>query len=563
MADTYKALQTVTVGAGGAGSITFNNIPQTYTDLLIKVSSRSSRTDQNDYTYLIFNGSFNPNYGARQVYGDSTAAYSSATFGNPYIFYTIQNGNSSTASTFSNTEIYIPNYTDSNNKSVSIDNIQENNTTTTNFAIDALIAGTTAEPSAITSITFGPFFGSGFTQYSTFTLYGIFRADVSAAPSTPTIGTASVGNLSASVAFTPVSNAASYTATSSPGGITATGIASPIRVGGLTAGTAYTFTVVANNPFGSSAASVASNSVTPTTAGVTWTNRTGVMPAASGWTRALYSKGFFIVGIYDVLNSIATSYDGITWTSRSLQTTGSGYYTGITYGFDKWFVSSRNGAGSGYGIQYSTDGITWSYPTGSVANLDMYGIGFNGSAFAVAGNAGTTAQYSTTGTSGWTTSTLPSNQGWVTCIGGNGHFIAIQDGGSGPTTAAASSSNNGATWTARTMTSTAQRWRDGIYAPALGRFVFVSRTGGACYSDDNGASYTATTLPTGVYVFITYGGGHFIASGWNNVATSPDGITWTLRTGPSGTVGGGEGIAYGPNGAIIIQYGMTNMGTAF
>jgi hypothetical protein len=50
-----------------------------------------------------------------------------------------------------------------------------------------------------------------------------------------------------------------YTATSSPGGITATG-SSPIVATGLTAGTSYTFRVTATNANGTSAQSSASNS---------------------------------------------------------------------------------------------------------------------------------------------------------------------------------------------------------------------------------------------------------------------------------------------------------------
>jgi hypothetical protein len=226
-------------------------------------------------------------------------------------------------------------------------------------------------------------------------------------------------------------------------------------------------------------------------------------------------------------------------------------------------VCSRNGAGTNYGIQYSSDnGVNWSYVS-SVANFDMYNLGFNGTGFAVAANASNSGGYSLTGSGAWTTVTMPSNQGWNGCIGGNGHFVAIQDGGAGPTTAAATSSNHGATWTARVMTATAQRWQDGIYEPVSGKWVFVSRTGFGCYSTDNGATYTGTTLPAGTYTKITYGGGHYIIAGWNNIATSPDGITWTLRTGPSGTSGGGEGIAYGPNGAVVVQYGTANAGTAF
>jgi len=84
-------------------------------------------------------------------------------------------------------------------------------------------------------------------------------------PTPPTIGTATAGGESASVAFTastkggPVST---YTALSNPGSVTGSGTSSPVTVTGLTAGTAYTFTVRGNNSTGSSEYSSASNSIT-------------------------------------------------------------------------------------------------------------------------------------------------------------------------------------------------------------------------------------------------------------------------------------------------------------
>jgi hypothetical protein len=71
----------------------------------------------------------------------------------------------------------------------------------------------------------------------------------------------------ASVAFTAVSGATSYTVLSTPGSITATGSSSPITVSGLTTDTAYTFQISATNSTGTGPYSAASNSVTPAVPG--------------------------------------------------------------------------------------------------------------------------------------------------------------------------------------------------------------------------------------------------------------------------------------------------------
>jgi trimeric autotransporter adhesin len=107
-------------------------------------------------------------------------------------------------------------------------------------------------------------------------------ATATTVPQAPTIGTATAGVASATVAYTAGATGGKavsvYTATSSPGSFTGTG-ASPITVSGLTGGTAYTFTVRATNANGTSAASSASNSATPVvlytqtfTSNGTWTN---------------------------------------------------------------------------------------------------------------------------------------------------------------------------------------------------------------------------------------------------------------------------------------------------
>jgi hypothetical protein len=88
-----------------------------------------------------------------------------------------------------------------------------------------------------------------------------------APPDAPTIGTATAtSSTTATVAFTAPANLGNpaivtYTATSSPSGLTGTGT-SPITVSGLTAATSYTFTVTATNASGTGPASAASNSIT-------------------------------------------------------------------------------------------------------------------------------------------------------------------------------------------------------------------------------------------------------------------------------------------------------------
>ena len=90
-------------------------------------------------------------------------------------------------------------------------------------------------------------------------------------PDTPTIGTPTGGDSQVSLAFTPSTyigkDSVTYTATSTPGSISATGSSSPIVVAGLSNGTSYTFTVAANtNYVVASDTSSASSAVTPAAA---------------------------------------------------------------------------------------------------------------------------------------------------------------------------------------------------------------------------------------------------------------------------------------------------------
>ena len=166
MAFTYSKLASTTVGAGGTSTITFSNIPQNYTDLIVKISARvSSGGANNDDMGIKFNGSLALPTG--RFLAGTGSSVASSTWGSGWGGYA--NGSASTASTFANTELYIPNYTSSNYKSFSVDAVTENNATQSYTNLTAELWSNTT---AINSIQFTPSTGS-FVQYSTATLYGI------------------------------------------------------------------------------------------------------------------------------------------------------------------------------------------------------------------------------------------------------------------------------------------------------------------------------------------------------------------------------------------------------
>jgi hypothetical protein len=168
MATTYTLISSVTVGSGGAANITFSSIPATYTDLLVKLSIRTVQTDTFDLIKMYFNGT-ESNVSMRELYGTGSAAASGSQSQNRLGYVS---GNSSTSNTFGSSELYIPNYASSNNKSSSADSVSENNATT---AIAGITANLWSSSSAITSITFYSQNGN-VMQYSTAYLYGISNA---------------------------------------------------------------------------------------------------------------------------------------------------------------------------------------------------------------------------------------------------------------------------------------------------------------------------------------------------------------------------------------------------
>ena len=166
MANTFVKISTLTAGSGGVASFDFTSIPQTYTDLKLLISVRTNRATGVDALEFKFNNLLT-NRSYREVYGSGSAVASSsgASLSAGYVPAV-----AATASVFSNTEIYIPNYTSANFKSASADNVGENNATESYQNLTANLWSATA---AINQITLFMSYGTLFNQYSTATLYGI------------------------------------------------------------------------------------------------------------------------------------------------------------------------------------------------------------------------------------------------------------------------------------------------------------------------------------------------------------------------------------------------------
>jgi hypothetical protein len=165
MANTFTKIASVSLSSAAA-TIDFNSIPGTYTDLQLFTSLRNSNSGNSFLEISISFNSNTSNYTAKQLYGDGTSPGSSSPTVRPIGFAGISG---TTANTFSNSSLYIPNYASANNKSYSSDSVTEANQTQ---AYANLVAGLWSDSAAITSISIAATSGNLVT-YSTATLYGI------------------------------------------------------------------------------------------------------------------------------------------------------------------------------------------------------------------------------------------------------------------------------------------------------------------------------------------------------------------------------------------------------
>lgn len=172
MAKGYEAIyfQTLT---STASSVTFNNIPQGYTDLLFKFSARDARTAPNIADlYVTFNGDTASNYSFGELYGDGSSMNFTRLINQNSGRFLYGNSASCTSGSFGICDMYIPNYSSGTvYKSFNADSFSESNDTT---AYQINVSGLWRNFNPIVSIKVDPT-TSPFQIGSTLSLYGITK----------------------------------------------------------------------------------------------------------------------------------------------------------------------------------------------------------------------------------------------------------------------------------------------------------------------------------------------------------------------------------------------------
>jgi hypothetical protein len=170
IAGSFESIATVSVGSGGAASVTFSSIPATYQHLQLRYLVRDARTNSFDSPVdLTFNGSSATAYAKHFLQGDGSSTSVGGETNMTYIRLE-GGGNNTESSAFGAAVTDILDYTStSKNKTVrQLFGVDKNGSGMVRFVSGLWYAS----PAAINSITLTPF-SSPFAQYSHFALYGI------------------------------------------------------------------------------------------------------------------------------------------------------------------------------------------------------------------------------------------------------------------------------------------------------------------------------------------------------------------------------------------------------
>ncbi len=166
-----QPIYTQTIASGSVYSVTFNNIPQTFTDLMLDVSYRTTGSNAFESLTGSFNLASDSLHSTSYIQGYSGSPSSGRSSGLGYFNFGYTSGGGSATATFGNAQIYIPNYTSSNYKAVMCESTQENNSTS-NYVL-TITANLWRNTAAITQIQIA---STGIlAANSTISLYGITK----------------------------------------------------------------------------------------------------------------------------------------------------------------------------------------------------------------------------------------------------------------------------------------------------------------------------------------------------------------------------------------------------
>lgn len=281
---------------------------------------------------------------------------------------------------------------------------------------------------------------------------------------------------------------------------------------------------------------------------------------------------------------VMTSLDGQVWTSRlteAIATIGGGASSGIT--LTGVATNGSRWVAVGYGAANSIwtsddDGLTWTARTTdpSTTNLNWGGVCWTGSLFVAVGidfsGAGHAPVINTSpdGTT-WTRRTAdPTTNVQLNGVCGIDSspslVIAVGEVSSNSGPAIMTSADGGVTWTARTPAGSAFEPQKGvaIHHSTAAVSVGISATNAAQRSTD-GTTWTGYGGAVPEFMAVAWNGYAFAAVGADSatelvpkVSTSPDGVTWTVRTSdPSSVTNGLEwfGIAARPSTREFVAVG--------
>jgi len=174
---SYESIATVTVGSGGSSTISFTSIPSTYKHLQIRFIAQSNRGTYGTDNCLIRmgNGSIDTgsNYSYHGLVGDGSAANAFAS--STVTQFIAQISASGASNIYGGVVMDVLEYGNTNIYKTSriLSGADHNGAISGYYGQIIFTSSNWRSTSAVDTIQFRPEFGSAFTQYSQFALYGI------------------------------------------------------------------------------------------------------------------------------------------------------------------------------------------------------------------------------------------------------------------------------------------------------------------------------------------------------------------------------------------------------